>query len=56
MNAYCLVLIMTTDYELCLNFKLTMYFFLLLLSNQQKQCVSCEVIVISRYTLSKKPT
>jgi len=56
MNAYYLVLIMTTDYELYLNFKfLNTYFFLLLLNNQQKHCVSCKVIVISRYTVSKKP-
>jgi len=40
MNAYYLVLIMTTDYELYLNFKfLNMYFFVLLLNNQQNHCV-----------------
>jgi hypothetical protein len=48
---------MTTDYELYLNFKfLTTYFFLLLLNNQQKHCVSCKVIVISRYIVTNVAT
>jgi hypothetical protein len=44
MNTYCLVLIMTTDYELYLNFIfLTTHFFRLLLNNQQTYCVFCKV-------------